>query len=151
MTTFWKLAPWCLPTTLMVCVIAALLADEPKGAPKEQNKLVGTWKQVSAKYGGQEFDIPEGRTMLKHVTSSHFMWVSYDKDGTVTRTAGGTYAIKGEAYEELPEYGMSSDFEIIKGKPQKFTWKIDGGKWLHNGTLSNGLTIEEVWERVEAK
>jgi len=24
-------------------------------------------------------------------------------------------------------------------------------KWYHNGTRSNGLTIEEVWERVEKK
>lgn len=151
MVTSWKLAPWCLATTLVVGVTAALLADEPTGAAQNENKLIGTWKMVSGKYGGQEINFPEGTTTLKHVTPVHFMWTSYDKDGVMSRSAGGTYTIKGEAYEEVPQYGMSSDFDIIKGKPQKFTWKIDGNKWLHNGELSNGLTIEEVWERVEAK
>lgn len=118
--------------------------------PKAENKLVGTWKQVSAIYGGREFK-PEGVTTLKHVTPTQFMWASYDRDGVVSRTAGGGYTIKGDVYEETPEYGMSGDFDIIKGKAQTFTWKIDGNKWIHKGTLSNGLTIDEVWERVEAR
>ena len=59
---------------------------------------------------------------------------------------------KGEAYEETPEYGLSSDFEGIKGKVQSFKWRVDGNKWFHDGKLSrSGLTIEEVWERVERK
>jgi hypothetical protein len=28
---------------------------------------------------------------------------------------------------------------------------LHSNKWYHNGTLSNGLTIEEVWEQVEPK
>jgi hypothetical protein len=39
----------------------------------------------------------------------------------------------------------------IKGKPQSFDCKVEGSKWYHNGTVSSGLTIEEVWERVEPK
>ena len=80
-----------------------------------------------------------------------FMWASYDKDGKVTRAAGGDYTLKGEVYEETPEYGISSDFDLIKGKAQTFKRKVEGNKWYHNGKLSNGLTIEEVWERVEKK
>jgi small-conductance mechanosensitive channel len=39
-------------------------ADEPKKAEtKPENKLVGTWKQVSAKYDGQQSTIPEGITV----------------------------------------------------------------------------------------
>jgi hypothetical protein len=126
-------------------------ADGPDKEAKLQDRLVGTWKMVSAKYGGQEFTFPEGTTTLKHVTPTQFMWASYDPEGKVTRAAGGRYTLTGEAYEETPEYGLSGDFEIIKGKAQSFKCKIDGGKWYHDGKLSNGLTIEEVWERVERK
>ena len=43
----------------------------------------------------------------------------------------------------------AADLHGLKGKPQSFTWKVEGNKWLHSGTLSSGATIEEVWERVE--
>ena len=126
-------------------------ADGPKEDGKFGNKLIGTWKLVSAKYGGQESNFEEGVTKIKHVTSTQFMWASYDRDGKITRAAGGDYTLSGDAYEETPEYGISSDFNQIKGKPATFKWKIEGNKWYHNGKLSNGLLIEEVWERVKKK
>jgi hypothetical protein len=129
----------------------AVRAGDAKGDPKSENKLIGTWKLVSAKYGGQEFQFEEGVTTVKHVTTSQFMWASYDKNGKVTRSAGGDSALKGELYEETPLYGIGNDFDVIKGKPQTFKWKVEGNKWYHNGKLSNGTTIEEVWERVERK
>jgi hypothetical protein len=135
----------------LAVAVATVCADEPKGDAKSDNKLVGTWKLLSAKYGGEEFKFPEGDTMLKHVTPTQFMWATYDKDGKVTRAAGGGYTLKGDVYEETPEYGLGSDFDVIKGKAQTFKWKVEGKKWYHDGKLSNGLTIEEVWERVEKK
>ncbi len=141
--------------TFTTCCLAILVAVAALTAhadePKPENKLVGTWKMVSAKYGGNEYTFPAGTTTLKHVTSSQFMWASYDQDGVVSRTAGGRYTLEGDKYEETPEYGMSNDFDVIKGKAQTFTWKVDGNKWLHTGKLSSGLTIDEVWERVEVK
>jgi hypothetical protein len=127
-------------------------AEGPKKAEtKTNNQLVGTWKMVKGKYGGKEATIPEGRTEFKHVTPVHFILVAFDKDGTVIASIGGPYTLKGERYEETPEYGLSEVFTNIKGKPQSFTWKVEGNKWYHNGTLSDGLTIEEVWERVDKK
>jgi hypothetical protein len=141
-----------LAVVLALGVTAAVAcAADPKGDGQSDNPLVGTWKLVSGKYGGQEFKFPEGSTHIKHVTPTQFMWATYDKDGVVSRAAGGTYTLKGETYEELPEYGLSSDFDLIKGKAQTFTWKVEGNKWYHNGKLSNGQTIEEVWQRVERK
>jgi hypothetical protein len=147
-----KIATRCLAVMIALALTAsAARADEPKGEAKSDNKLVGTWKLTSAKYGGKEFKFPEGTTMLKHVTPVQFMWATYDPDGKVTRAAGGGYTLKGDVYEETPEYGISADFDLIKGKAQTFKWKVDGNKWYHNGKLSNDLTIEEVWERVEKK
>jgi hypothetical protein len=146
------------PTTITLLACAALSgtallagAEPKKAEAKPVNKLVGTWKLVSAKYGGRDFKVPEGFTMIKHVTPEQFMWATYDKDGKVTRAAGGKYTLKGDKYEETPEYGISNDFKLLKGKAQSFKWKVEGNKWYHNGKLSNGLTIAEVWVRVEKK
>lgn len=136
---------------MVLALASAARADEPKKEPKADNKLVGTWKLTSAKYGGQDFAFPAGLTTVKHVTPASFMWVTYDSEGKVTRCAGGAYTLKDNMYEETPEYGISGDFDVIKGKAQTFTWKVEGNKWHHDGKLSNGLTIEEVWERVEKK
>jgi hypothetical protein len=136
-----------LIVTLAVAV-ARTAADE-EGEAKKQNRLVGTWKLVSAKWGGREIKISEETKRLKHVTPTHFIWVAYDKDGKVLVALGGSYTMKGEAYEEIPEYGTAGK-ELI-GKIQSFKWKIEGNKWYHNGKLSTGATNEEVWERVEKK
>jgi hypothetical protein len=147
-----KTSARCLAVLMILAAtVADVRADAPKGEAKDANKLVGTWKMVGAKYDGREFDTPEGFTTIKHVTPTQFMWASYGSDGKVTRAAGGSYTLKGEEYTETPEYGISGDFDIIKGKAQTFTWRVEGDKWYHTGKLSNGLTIEEVWQRVEGK
>src|SRR5262245_56606204 len=122
--------------------------DPKKAGAGMENKLVGTWKMVKAMYGGKEANIG---TEFKHVTQAHFTLVAIDKDGTVRAAIGGPYTLKGEKYEETPEYGLSAVFTYIKGKPQSFECKVEGNKWYHNGTVTSGLTIEEVWERVEPK
>jgi hypothetical protein len=124
-------------------------SDPKKAEAKTENKLVGTWKMVKAKYGGKEYDI--NKTEFKHITQAHFMLAAIDKDGKIVAAIGGPYTLKGEKYEEMPEYGLSEIFTSIKGKPQSFECKVEGNKWYHNGTVSTGLTIEEVWERVEPK
>ena len=71
-----------------------------------------------------------------------------DETKVVSRTAGGTYTLKGEIVE-TPRYGFGGDFDVIRDKPQAFTLEIEGDKWHRSGALSNGLKIEEVWERVK--
>src|SRR5215471_8916757 len=66
-------------------------ADPKKAEASADNKLVGTWKMVKAKYGGKEYNIPEGTTEFKHVTPAHFMLAAIDKDGTVRAAIGGPY------------------------------------------------------------
>lgn len=126
-------------------------AGPKKPEASAENKLVGTWKMVKAKFGGKEFKIPEGTMQLKHITPTQYMFVDIDKDGNVLDARGGPYTLKGEKFESTPEYGVSEAFKTLKGKPQSFECKVDGNKWYHKGTLTNGLTIEEVWERVEPK
>ena len=139
---------WLALAASLAVAATNVFADQPK----QENKLIGTWKLVSAKFGEQQNELPEGYTQLKHVTPVQFMWALYDKDGKVTNALGGSYTLKGNAYEEVPEYGVGEELlKALKGKPQSFKWKIQGTKWHHTGTLSTGQTIEEVWERVEKK
>jgi hypothetical protein len=137
-------------TVLLVGWIAlagpsAALAEEPK------NPLIGTWKLVSAKYGGKDHKFPDGSTTIKHVTPTQFMWATYDADGRVTRTAGGTYTLKADAYEETSLYGVNAGIHLKKDNLHTFQCKIEGSHWHHTGKLNSGLTIEEVWERDEKK
>jgi hypothetical protein len=131
----------------LAAIAAAVRADDAKG----DNRLVGTRKIVSGKYGGVEFSRLSGTMTVKHITPTHYMWATYDKDGQVTRTGGGPYKFKDGVMESTPEYGFGSDFQAIKGQPQSYKCKVEGNKWYQTGTLSTGQTLEEVWERVEKK
>jgi len=132
-------------TFLSLCSAAnVLMKTDTKPTPE----LLGTWKLVQAKYGGKEAVMPRGHIEYKHVTPVHYMLASTN-DGNLVAAWGGPYTVKGDKYEETAEYGMSEIFTNIKGKPHTFTWKVVGNKWFHSGTVENGFTIEEVWERVE--
>ena len=48
--------------------------NDPKGDEKGEHQLVGTWKVVSAKYGGKEVKWPEGMPTVKLVAPTQFMW-----------------------------------------------------------------------------
>jgi hypothetical protein len=121
-----------------------------KAEVRPENKLVGTWKQVSGKFNGKEFRPPEGTTLIKHITQTQFMFVDVDRDGRIVDAAGGPYTLTADKYEETALYAIG-DFHGLKGKTQSFAWKIEGNRWFHSGTLSSGLTLEEVWERIEPK
>jgi hypothetical protein len=152
MVKFVKPSSQCLAVILALAATAAAVgADDPKGDAKGEQKLVGTWKVVSAKYGGKEVKWPEGTTTVKHITPTQFMWATYDKDGKVIQAVGGPYALKGEDYTEIPEYGVGAVFEKIKGKTLPFKCKVEGNKWYHTSQSPTGTTVEEVWERVEKK
>src|SRR4051794_23847602 len=113
-----QIAMRILPALVVAVVFAsaASAADAPrKLIARPENKLVGTWKLVSAKYNGQEAKFPEEMTMLKHVTPTQFMWATFDKDGKVDSALGGPYTLKGNKYEETPEYGLGNVLEGLKG------------------------------------
>src|SRR3954468_24922250 len=110
---------------VVAAVAVASRADEPKRGPT-LSPLVGTWKAVSARYGGEETPLEDGYTHLKHVTPTQFMWANYDSEGKVGVALGGSYTLKGDEYVEVPEYGVGRILESLKGKPQTFKWKVEG-------------------------
>ena len=132
----------------LCALMVGLRADDASKEKALLSKLVGTWRMVSMKVNDTENDLPKSAVTYKHVTPTGFMWLSHEKDtGKVFRAAGGTYTLRGDAYTEKVEYGLGSDFDVIKKAQHAFTCKIEGDKWYHTGKLANGITIEEVWER----
>ena len=117
--------------------------------PRNPRRPRRPWKAVSGNYGGRAFTFPEDPVTLKHVTPAQFTVVTHQRDGTVSRVTGGNYTLTDDRCEEMPTYGLGSDFDSLKGKAQAFTLRIEGNTWRQSGTLSTGLHIEEVWGRVE--
>src|SRR5437016_3107256 len=85
-----------------LCALAVnLRADDADKEKTLRSRLVGTWRIVTAKYGGNQSELPRLRVTYKHVTPEGFMWLSHEKDtGKVFRAAGGTYTLHGDTYTE---------------------------------------------------
>ena len=112
---------------------------------------LGTWQLASTKYGdAKEFsEYPKENRRLKLITATHFTWVDYDmKTKKISSSAGGPYSLRDGVYIETIEF-VGEDMETYLGKSQEFTIRIDGDKLFQSGRLSDGLKIEEVWQRVK--
>ncbi len=134
-------------TLLLLTVV--LWADEQAPEEKLSKELIGTWKLVSAKYGGIDQGLPSQLICLKHITPTHQTWMRIESDsGEVVTIACGKWSIKGDQFSATPEFGMGTAFSSVKGTKNTFTCKIDGNRWFHAGLLRKyDLTLEEVWER----
>ena len=131
-------------------LVVGVLAVAQDSAAKKDGHL-GTWKLVSTKYGdAKEFTKRgEDSQRIKHITATHFTWIEVITDSkTIQSGAGGKYTIEGTTYTETIEY-VGQGMEAFVGKPQKFTIKVEGDKLHQSGELSNGLKIEEIWERMK--
>ena len=126
-------------------------AAKAAAKPDLRSALIGTWKMTSMKINGENNDLPGSAITYKHVTPGGFTWLSFHKDdGKVFRAAGGTWTLRGDAYTEKIEYGVGSDFDVIKNASHPFKCRIEGDTWYHTGRLANGTTIDEQWTRVKA-
>jgi len=121
---------------------------KPLSAPLNH---LGTWQLVSLKYGEESkwSDAPPEQRRLKHITATHFTWVAYEgASGKVLTMAGGTYTLSEGAYAETIDYAGEGMTDYL-GKKQSFTIRVEGDKLHQSGQLSDGLKIEEVWQRVK--
>jgi hypothetical protein len=105
-------------------------------------RIEGTWEHF--------FEEAPRHRQVKILNGTHFVWVTYDRDtGRPLKLGGGTYTFDGEHYVETYEYGSPGLPEELVGKKQEFTALIDGDRWHHEGTLTNGFSVREVWRRVK--
>ena len=137
-------------SAVVVLIFAVALVAQQQPA-KGGSSHLGTWQLVSTKYGdAKEFsDYPKENRRLKMITASHFTWVDYDtKTKKISSSAGGPYSFRDGVYIETIEF-VGDGMETYLSKKQEFTIRIDGDKLFQSGKLSDGLKIEEVWERVK--
>lgn len=104
--------------------------------------LLGTWERL-------EEEAPQYRH-IKMLSPGHFVWVSYDlTTGRVVSMGGGTFEFDGRVYIERLEFASDNLPAEIIGEDQFFTAKLKGDEWRHEGTLSNGFQVREVWTRAD--
>ncbi len=138
-----------LSTVFILALTGALMAQQ--SSTKADTKPLGTWELVSTKYGeAKDFeDYRKERKRVKLITATHFNWVDYDtKTKLVSSSAGGPYSYRDGTYTETIDF-VGEGMETYLGKKQEFTIRIDGDKLVQSGQLSDGLKIEEVWQRVK--
>jgi hypothetical protein len=136
---------------IFLCLWVSDSTKAQSNAEATTEKHLGTWKLVSTKYGNdKEFTrYPESSSRLKLITSTHFTWLEVNSaTKKVLASAGGRYTLSGNIYTETIDFA-GEGMDAYLGKAQKFTIKVDGDKLFQAGDLSDGLHIEENWERVK--
>jgi hypothetical protein len=142
--------------TLLILGTAAALAFTAAlpGAEKPQKDAashLGTWRLVSTKYGdAKEFsDVSNQEPHIKMLTADRFVWVIYDsKIKLISRSMGGSYRLQGSSYTETVEFFLPQGMKVYLGKEQVFTIRVEGDRLFQSGKLSDGMNIEEIWQRV---
>lgn len=145
-----------MKTTLLILGTAAALAFTAAlpGAEKPQKDAashLGTWRLVSTKYGdAKEFsDVSNQEPHIKMLTADRFVWVIYDsKTKLISRSMGGSYRLQGSSYTETIEFFLPQGMKVYLGKEQVFTLRVEGDRLFQSGKLSDGMNIEEIWQRV---
>jgi hypothetical protein len=127
----------------LLLLVARVSADDKSKSPKtERGPLEGTWEHVIR-------NAPQVRQM-KMITQTHFIWVSFLKqDGRPMVVGGGTYSFDGKTYKENYEFGGPGVPAQLIGKEQTFSAELNGDTWRHAGTLTSGLRVDEMWQRVK--
>jgi len=137
--------------TIMTLAVAAALpgAEKPQ---KDASSHLGTWRLISAKYGdSKDFsDVSNQGPHIKMLTADRFIWVTYDaKTNLISRSMGGSYRLQGATYTETVEFFLPAGMKVYLGKEQVFTIRVEGDKLFQSGKLSDGMKIEEIWQRVK--
>jgi RNA polymerase sigma factor (sigma-70 family) len=120
------------------------IGDERKPEAEQlKRELLGTWESV------QPAGTPKMIRCVKHITPTHWTWVLYDRDAKVAlSTAGGTWTLKGDKYEETNEFS-SEDMKHARGKAFAFSFKIEGDKWHVKSGPELEIVVDEDWVRVK--
>jgi hypothetical protein len=135
----------------LLVIVVGVAGSQSQTTSPDSGKLLGTWRVVSAVYDDEPVkDIGKTEIWIKHITDVQFIWVRYSTDTKqVKLSQGGTYSVKGDSYIETPQYNLEhAGLDSMREKEQKFTWRVDGDRFYQNGRLSNGVKLEEVYERV---
>ena len=157
---------------LPISILPAVLLLAGCGNPSQEaafdpnpSTLEGTWKQV--------LNLPDGDTVwqkldqahmvyLKHLTPTHFTWISVDtREDKMIGSGGGSYTYDGQTYiEDIAFFHPPGSNELGQAIP--FSVQFKDGQWYHTGyakvmdfdpdlgefVITDSSKIEEIWEPV---
>jgi hypothetical protein len=118
-----------------------------------REKLVGSWRIVSASFGGVPSELHRTSITIKHITPVHLIWIGYQpEDRRIFRSAGGSWKVVNGKYIETMRYGLDPQFkQNVFGKDFAFDCRFDGDLWIQSATLPDGSEMIETWQRVQAE
>ena len=116
-----------------------------------RQKLVGSWKIVSASFDGKASELHRTSITIKHITPVHIIWIGYQPEAReIFRSSGGSWTIRDGRYVETMRYGIGEKFkESSFGKSFGFDCRFEGDRWIQSGKMPNGVFLEEIWQRVQ--
>ena len=131
-----------------IAVIVAMLSAAEKPAvvesPVLEQQLLGTWVLVGEP--GRTGEPPPRGGTLAFRTGGLWTEVEVDpRSGLVRKTSGGTYRLRGNAYEETVDYGTENVADWV-GQTYRWTVTIEGDTLTRIG---QGNPWTHVWKRVK--
>lgn len=116
-----------------------------------RKQLVGSWRIVSASFGGVPSELHKNSITIKHITPVHIIWIGYQPDDRkIFRSAGGSWKVSDGKYIETMRYGLDPKFkENTFGKDFVFECRFEGDLWIQTGKLSDGSEMIETWQRIK--
>jgi hypothetical protein len=139
--------PLILACLVLLTARPAVGADDNPNAPADakrlRRELPGTWDCVSLA------DAPKQIAHIKHLTPTHYTWVTYDRDrNEILAISGGTWSLKDGKYEEVCEFA-SDTHQHLRGKTNLFAVNLAGDKWDLKGVPDSEIDVDEVWTRIK--
>ncbi|HEV7350288.1 hypothetical protein [Telluribacter sp.] len=143
---------------------AALPASQPDSVAAG---LVGTWTLISYNYVGLPQTLAPDKVCLKTITPSHYSWTYHcATTKEVISTAGGSYSLGENICTEKVDFlqGVGADFRTAAYKTcnttpaqveelyqaeKRLQVELSGDTMTVRGTLANGNSIAETWQRVK--
>ncbi len=132
-------------STVLIAVTAALTLGVTscagtRGMRSSPPDIQGTWQLTWPPMD------PKFRE-LKHITPTHFTWITYDVEShELVAGGGGPYFLVGDTYNERIDFAHGLASELV-GTLQTFRVTVQGDTLLQTGTMTNGGELRELWVR----
>lgn len=112
-------------------------------------QLAGAWLITGRNQDGEIRErIPGARKTMKILSGKRFQWIAYNVDTKeFLGTGGGNYTTQDGKYTEHIIFFSRDNSRV--GASLQFDFKIENGKWHHQGLSSKGDPIHEVWTKRE--
>jgi len=128
------------------------------------SSIQGSWELIQYKYGEDAnfSEVPDFIKYVKHVTETHYTWVSYQKDGDeIIGSGGGRYEMSNGKYIETIEFFHPHGSNLI-GTSVIFNSKLENNIWSISGYIKDikldpatgeylaldSIKLHEKWKRL---